>query len=65
MEQHQYLVHSPGALRNVFGLLIFLQIVPVHCHETIKCIVVLARFTADINGNNCMVPLLATEVNML
>ena len=65
LEQHQFLVHLPSALRIVFGPPILLQNVLFHCHETIKCIAVLARFSADTNGINGMVPLLVTEVDML
>ena len=65
LEQQQCLVHLAGALLTVLGLLVITQNILFHCHETIKCIVVLAWFPADTNGTNCMVPLLVTEIHVL
>ena len=65
LEQQQRLVHLAVALLAVLGLLVIAQNILFHCHETIKCIVMLAWLAADTNGTNCMVPLLVTKIRVL
>ena len=65
LQQHHCLVLMLSTMCTVFGTLVLLQNVLLHCHETIKAVVVQARFSADTNVTNGMVPLLVTQVNML
>ena len=65
LELQQHLVHLPGALLAVLGILVSARNILFYCHETIKCIVVFARLPTNTDGTNFMVPLLVTEIHML